>query len=204
MNHLPKNPTLRDINAYKKSLNWGELPPVYRLAANAVSDLDGIVTHGFDNAYKSLSNKKNWNLALLDGYVDDKNEVQVNKKPRIALRHVFSEETYELHCFPVVNNEKVRSTLINHSGCPFVNWTPETMQVIIRLNAFVSFIVFTFRKGDIADMSLIKYAHLRVEELILKLRESFDITDIIGYNIAEFCQEIDRRKSEADVQELFD
>jgi len=204
MNKLPDKPTLREINAYKKSLNWGELPPVYRLAANAVSDLDGILTHGFNNAYKALFDKKNWNLALLEGYIDNQNNIQVNRKPKIALSHVYTNETYELHCLPIVNNEKVRGSLIKHSGCPFIMWTPETMQIIIRLNALVSFITYAFRKGDTADMSLIKFAHLKVEQSILKLRESFDITDIIGYNIAEFCQEIDRRKNDPDIQDLLD
>jgi hypothetical protein len=47
---LPSNPTLKDINWYKKQINWGELPPFYHLIASSVSESEVILEHGFDNA----------------------------------------------------------------------------------------------------------------------------------------------------------
>ena len=81
---LPSNPTLKEINWYKKQINWGELPPFYHLVASSVSESEGILEHGFDNAVKSLINKRNWNLDLLDGYEDDFGEIP--KDSTAALR----------------------------------------------------------------------------------------------------------------------
>ena len=84
---LPSNPTLKEINWYKKQINWGELPPFYHLVASSVSESEGILEHGFDNAVKSLINKRNWNLDLLDGYEDDFGEIHTKHKPRIAVSY---------------------------------------------------------------------------------------------------------------------
>ena len=40
---LPSNPTLKEINWYKKQINWGELPPFYHLVASSVSEAEGIL-----------------------------------------------------------------------------------------------------------------------------------------------------------------
>ena len=69
--------------------------------------------------------------------------------------------------------------------------------MLFRLNSLVPFIVYTFQKGDKADYALIRYANQRVDELIQLLEESFDITDIKGYSIAEFCKEVYRKHSQA-------
>jgi hypothetical protein len=69
--HLPSNPTLKEINWYKKQINWGELPPFYHLVASSVSEAEGVLEHGFDNAVKQLINRRNWNLDILDGFEDD-------------------------------------------------------------------------------------------------------------------------------------
>ena len=54
----------------------------------------------------------------------------------------------------------------------------------------ISFIVYTFKSGDQADLALIKFSHKRVQELIGELSNSFEIVDITGYTIAEFCKEL--------------
>ena len=74
--HIPSNPTLKEINWFKKQINWGELPPFYHLIASSVSESEGILNHGFDNAVKHLIDKRNWNLDILDGYEDKMQQIK--------------------------------------------------------------------------------------------------------------------------------
>lgn len=201
---MPKQPTLRDVTALKKKINWGEIPPVYHLAASSISELEGIMTHGFDTPYKRLFNKNCWNLELLGGYTDELGNVQVKIKPKIYLRHFYSDQHYELHCYPVIQGERITKGITAHPMCAFSNWVPESMQMLFRVNSLVSFIIYGFEQGDQADLELIKYAHIKVSELVENLNESFDVVTIKGLNIAEFCQELKRRKTAVDLQELLD
>lgn len=203
MNHLPENPDLKDISAYKKKLTWGEVPAIFHMTNSSVSELEGILTHGFDSAFKRLFNKNIWNLELLGAYNDEQGNIQVKDKPRICLKHVYDEQHYELHCFPMIQNEKVHYGVAKHPLCPFDNWTPETMRMLFRVNSIVSFILYSFQNGDAADMALIKYAHKKVAHLIGIINESFEVVEVIGYNIAEFCQEIDQRRNAHDMSDLY-
>lgn len=190
MNELSSNPSLKEINAFKKSLNWGDVPAIYHLAASAISDVDGILTHGFDSAFKQLLDKSNWNLTIAG-------QVTNTVKPQISLYHNINEHNYELHCYPIINHERVMDTQINNPICPFIKWYPETMQMLFRLNSLIPFIVYSFQKGDKADYALIRYANTRVDELIVLLEQSFDIIEIKGYSIADFCKEIHRKHNQA-------
>lgn len=197
MSELSDNPSLKEINAYKKKINWGDIPSIYLLATNAISDMDGILTHGFNSAFKQLFDKNNWNTRVLEKQDDILDKVAVTDKPKIALYHKISEQHYELHCYPIINNERVRQAQLNNPLCPFINWTPESMQMLFRLNSLIPFIVYTFQRGDKADYALIRYANQRVDELTLLLQQTFNITDIKGYTIAEFCKEIYRKHSQS-------
>lgn len=203
MNGLPEDFDLKDINAYKKKVTWGDVPTIFHMTYGSVSELDGILTHGFDSAFKTLLNRNHWNLELLEGFHDEEGNIQVKHKPKIALKHVFDEQNYEVHCYPVIQGERITQSLVKHPLCPFENWVPESMKMLFRVNSIVSFILFSFQSGDVADMALIKYAHKRVEALFEILSESFEIVEVLGYSIAEFCQEIDRRRSLIDMTDLY-
>lgn len=204
MNELSEDPTLKDINAYKRKLTWGEVPSVYQMAYSSVSELDGILTHGFDSSYKQMFNKELWNLKFLGSYKDGNGDIRIANKPKIILRHVYNEQNYELHCYPVVQGNICNVPLIGHAKCPFVNWYPESMQLLFRLNSLVSFIVYSFQGGDQADIALIRYSHLQVTELIDKLQGSFDIVNIKGYSIADFFKEIYRRQPNFHLSDILD
>ncbi len=204
MNVLSEDPTLKEINAYKRKLTWGEVPSVYQMAYSSVNELDGILTHGFDSSYKRIFNKELWNLKFLISYKDDTGNIQVTNKPKIILRHVYNQQHYELHCYPVVQGEMCNITLIKHAKCPFINWYPESMQLLFRVSSLVSFIVYSFQSGDKADLALLRYSHLQVSELINTLQESFNIVDIKGYDIADFFKEIYRRQPNFHISELLD
>ena len=62
MSKLSDNPSLKEIDAYKKKLNWGDVPTIYQLATNSIREMDGLLTHGFNNAFKQLLDQRNWNL----------------------------------------------------------------------------------------------------------------------------------------------
>jgi hypothetical protein len=204
MSELSDNPNLKEINAYKKKLNWGDIPTIYHLAASSLGDIDSILTHGFDSAYKQILNKNNWNIEFLNGHKDITGKINVANKPRISLRHVFDEQNYELHCYPLINDERIISAQFNHPDCPFIKWLPETMQMLFRVNSLVPFIVYTFQNGDKADFALMRYANARVEELIELLSQSFEIVDVKGYSIAGFCKELYRNRPHFHLTDMLD
>jgi hypothetical protein len=193
MNPLAKNLSLKEINAFKKKLNWGDVPTIYHLTSSSLAELDGILSHGFDNAFKNILDRSKWNLPILNGYRDPQGNIQVKIKPQLVLQHVYNDMGYELHCYPLVNGERISYSLMNESTCPFEIWLPDSMQMLFRINSFVAFSIFTYQNGDEADLALIKYTFCLVEKLINILSESFELTEVEGYNITEFYQEIIRR-----------
>lgn len=204
MKAISDNPSLKEINAYKKQLCWGDPPAIYHMLATSIGELDGILSYGFDNAYKRLLDRHNWNLSLLEGSTDYINQIEVVHKPKIALKHFFTNVHYEMHCYPIVDGEKTAKTMVNDANCPFIRWLPEVNQRLFRVSSLVTYMIYSLDGGDEADLALIKFTYRRVEQLIETLRESFDIVDIKGYTIAEFYQEISRRKGTNTIHELLD
>ncbi len=204
MSELSQNPDLKEINAYKKKLNWGDVPAIYHMAATSIGELDGIISHGFDSAYKRILNRNTWNLTLLGGYKDAQGNIEVKTRPQIALRHHYCQANYELHCYPIVDGVELHRNLFDDPNCPFTRWYPDATRMLFRISSLVSFMIYSFQSGDKADMLLIKYAYLRVKKLIDTLNESFDIVSVKGYNIAEFYQELHSRKSDAILNEIVD
>lgn len=193
MSGLAQKTNLKEINALKKQLNWGEVPAIYHLVSSSISELDGILSSGFDSAFKTILNRDTWNLPALNGYRDSDGKVHVKIKPKVILRHDYNDMGYELLCFPVINGERINHPLVREHTSPFRTWLPESMRMLFRINSLVAFSIFTYQNGDEADLALVKYAYYRVTKLIKILSESFDIIEVEGYNIAQFYQEIDRR-----------
>ncbi|GLX80108.1 hypothetical protein tinsulaeT_34480 [Thalassotalea insulae] len=202
MSELSVDANLKEINAFKKKICWGDVPAIYHMAQNTVSELDGLFIHGFDNAFKRILDRNNWNLDLLQGYQGPAQEIRVKIKPKIMLKHFYDEQNYELQCVPIVQGEGAITALNNHPLCPFIQWQPEAMSKLYKASNLVAFIQFAFNKGDQADMALLRYAHIKILQLIEILNESFDIVSVKGYNIAQFCQEIHQRKNLFDTSDL--
>lgn len=191
-----KNLDLKAINAYKKKVTWGDVPTIYHMLSGSIGELDGILSHGFSNPFKDLLNKNKWNLTLLKGRTDKNGLITTEIKPQIVLKHHFFESHYELLCFPVVNGEICHKDLIDDPDSPFTRWYQKVSGKLFRINSLIPFISYSFNKGDEADMLLTRFAYIRVEELINTLRESFDIIEIKGDNIAEFCKKLIVRRKE--------
>lgn len=189
MNSLGKYATLKEVNAFKKKITWGDVPAIYHLVSSSLGDIDGLLTHGFDSAYKRILSPDLWNLDLLQVTTDQQGNLNVKHKPKIILRHEYNDMGYELHCYPVLHGKTQASN-------PFNNWIPESMQMLFRINSLVAFSVFCFQSGDDADAALIKFAYHKVENLISTLAESFQIIEVKGYNIAQFYQEIVKRNGD--------
>lgn len=199
--HLPSNPTLKEINWYKKQINWGELPPFYHLVASSVSESEGVLEHGFDNAVKQLIDRRNWNLDILDGFEDDLGEIHTKHKPRIALHQVFTDRGFELWALPYAKDIIVDQYIKDNRFMEFRVWDPHSMKVLFRLNQLHKFIGSYFERGDKADKALILHSHKVVHKIITFLQRELNVIKIDGVSIKELYQlcEKDSRASSDEI-----
>jgi len=193
MNNLTKKLSLKEINLLKKKISWGETSAIYHLFSSSISELDGILSDGFDSPYKTILDRNTWNLHALNGHRDNDGNIHVETKPKILLTHHYNELGYELLCNPIIDGERINHALIREYNSPFQTWLPESMNRLFRISNLVAFAIYTYQNGDDADLALIEYAYLLVIKLIEILSESFDIVEVEGYNIAQFYQEIERQ-----------
>ena len=185
---LPETVDLKEINALKKQLTWGDVSALYHMVSSSAGELDGLLSHGFESGFTNILDKKHWNLRLLRGNTDKKGNISVEVKPKVSLRHAYNEMGYELHCYPVIRGERINHNLIDHPMCPFQRWIPEVMRRLFRVNGLMTFIVLTAENGDLADVALIRHIFRRVEALMIFLDESFEIVEVKGPDIAKFSK----------------
>ncbi|MGO2370763.1 MAG: hypothetical protein ACTH5C_00165 [Pseudoalteromonas prydzensis] len=189
---LPSNPTLKEINWYKKQINWGELPPFYHLVASSVSESEGILEHGFDNAVKKIIDKRNWNLDILEGHEDASGEIHCVNKPRIALHQVFTDRGFELWALPYAKDVTIDKYVKDNRFMEFTEWDPVSMKSLIRINQLHKFIGFYFERGDKADKALILHAHKVVHKIISFLQRELNVVKLDGVTIKELYQLCER------------
>ncbi|WP_283710512.1 hypothetical protein [Pseudoalteromonas prydzensis] len=189
---LPSNPTLKEINWYKKQINWGELPPFYHLVASSVSESEGILEHGFDNAVKKIIDKRNWNLDILEGHEDASGEIHCVNKPRIALHQVFTDRGFELWALPYAKDVTIEKYVKDNRFMEFTEWDPVSMKSLIRINQLHKFIGFYFERGDKADKALILHAHKVVHKIISFLQRELNVVKLDGVTIKELYQLCER------------
>ena len=171
---LPANPTLKEINWFKKQINWGELPPFYHMVASSVSESEGILDHGFDNAVKRLIDPRNWNLDILDGHETELGEIVCNNKPRLALHQSFTDRGFELWAYPYAKDVTVDQYIKDNRFMEFRVWDPH--------------IAFYFERGDKADKALILHAHKVVHKIITFLQRELNVVKLDGVTIKDFYQ----------------
>lgn len=184
---LKDDATVKDINAFKKQSNWGEIPAFFSLVASSVAEVEGYIAYGFDNAYKQIIDRKNWNYDKLgQPNVPQLNSLELLEpltKPQICLLHVFSESGYELLAFPYVNGKVVDEYTRGDKNMGFLIWNPTTMKTIAKVSQLHKFISFTLNNGDDADMALIIRAHLIVQDIIEKLKSEVNVVGVKGMDI---------------------
>lgn len=183
---LPPNPTLKHINLFKKTLNWGELPPFYHMVAQSLGESEGLLTHGFDTALKKIVDKRNWNIELLGGYIDKDGTIHCEGKPRIAIYQIFCDRGFELHAFPLAKSKEIDQYVRDNRLMEFRVWDPHDMKVILRINQLHKFIDFYFQRGDDADKALIIHAFKSVNQVINFLKRELDVVKVDGVSIRKY------------------
>ncbi len=199
---LPPNPSLKDINWYKKQINWGELPPFYHMVSQSLGESEGMLTHGFDTAVKKIIDKRNWNLQLLGGCIDDNNEIHCDNKPRIALYQVFSERGFELHAIPYAKDQEIDQYVKGNRLMEFNLWDPISMRLLLRVNQLHKFIGYYFEHGDDADFALILHAHKTVHKVIQFMQQHLNVQKVEGITIKAFFEAQEKRLGQADADAL--
>ena len=190
--NLPDNATVKEINAFKKRINWGEIPAFFHLVANSIAEAEGFINYGFDNAFKRITDRRNWNYDKL-GVPDDVDLRKVDHvelieplaPPRICLYHVFSNVGYELLAFPYVNDSITDEYRRDDKNMEFKVWDPSQMKVLVRITQFHKFIAFTLKNGDDADTALVIHAHLVVNKIIDMLQQVMTVQEIKGMTIQQ-------------------
>lgn len=183
---LPKNPTLKHINLFKKTLNWGELPPFYHMVAQSLGESEGLLTHGFDTALKKIVDKRNWNVELLGGHIDKDGTIHCEGKPRIAIYQMFTDRGFELHAFPYAKSKEIDQYVKDNRLMEFRIWDPHDMKILLRINQLHKFIDFYFQRGDDADKALIIYAFKSVHKVIKFLERELNVVKVDGVSIRKY------------------
>ncbi|MFT4925308.1 MAG: hypothetical protein ACI8WB_001400 [Phenylobacterium sp.] len=185
---LPNNPTLKDINLYKKTLNWGELPPFFHMVAQSLGESEGLLTHGFDTALKRIVDKRNWNVELLGGHIDKDGTVHCEEKPRLAIYQIFTERGFELHAYPYAKSKEIDQFVRDNRLMEFRTWDPHNMKVLLRISQLHKFIDFYFQRGDEADKALIIHAFKSVHSVINFLKKELLIKKVDGVSIRKYYE----------------
>jgi len=187
--------SLKAISQERKSSNWGEIPPFFHLVASSIADLEGMNVHGFDNAFKRLVKRNNWNLNRLGGEELLSGKITVERKPKLVVHRRFVGNNYEVHCMPEIDDEPVVLFSKNNPKIDFKVWDPSTMQCLIKLPDFIEFIRFAFTRGDEIDQKLVRYAALTVDNILKDLATEIDIVGLKGYSINHIIERIEEEGS---------
>lgn len=200
---LPDNPNLKDINRYKRELNWNEYPPFYHMVSSAVANVGGLLQYGFDNAVSRMVNKRNWNIKKLGGYEDENGKIVCETAPRIALRTIFNERGFELYAFPYAGDNPVDQYISDDPELEFSTWDPGYMRLVLRIPEFEKFIHFSTFRGDDADRALIEHAHVLVVDVIKYLHKKMRVIQISGPTISSMHERYRKYADKIHLQELF-
>lgn len=183
-----KDYQLRDIIRQKRQLTFGDIPPNFHMIATALGSAEGIVKYGFDNSFKALIDKRNWNLTVLGGSINRLGEIVCDNKPRLSVYRVVTEEAYELHVLPWARNQEMDDELIDHPHLDFKTWKPSSMKIILRIPGLTHFMLKHLIKYDDADFALLKCAHYIVEDFIDMLSGQFNIQKVYGPTVRGFYE----------------
>jgi hypothetical protein len=176
---------IKAIMQLKKSLNLGEVSNHFQIVASKLFELEGTFTDGFDNNITYLLNKKNWHLANCK-----------QGKPSIALKKNWNQYAFDLHCFPIVNNEPQALIKAFDADSPFKEFNPSSIGPLLSIPTLKDFIAMTIHCGDEADMELLKYAHILVEQLIDLLTTSLQVVENSGQSIHEIFLSVEQQLKE--------
>lgn len=165
---------VKDIIQLKKAITLGVLPNSFNIVANKLLELEGTFTDGFSNNITHLLDAQNWQI---------KNCKQ--GKPQVALVRHINHYAYDLHCFPIIAGEPQAIVEAFHPGSGFKQFNPAISGPLIRIPQLESLIKTYVRCGDEADLELIKYAHIVVEQLSDFLQQKVKVTKNSGQTVQQ-------------------
>jgi hypothetical protein len=173
---------VKAILQLKKSLNLGEIPDHFQILANKLLELEGTFTDGFDNNIKYLLNKKNWHLINCK-----------QGKPPISLKKHCNQYAFDLHCFPIVNDEPQALITPFNADSPFKEFNPSSLGPLLSIPKLSDFVSVTICVGDEADFELLKYAHILVEQLMALLTTSLHVVENSGQSIQQIYLAVEQQ-----------
>lgn len=88
-----------------------------------------------------------------------------------------------MFCFPIVNSEPQAHINSFDKYSPFKEFNPSSLGPLLSIPKLSDFIDLTVRCGDEADMELLKYAHILIEQLINLLNTSLLVVENSGQSI---------------------
>ena len=165
---------VKAILQLKKSLNLGEISDHFKIIANKLLELEGTFTDGFENNIKHLLNNKNWNLINCK-----------QGKPSISLRKCCNQHAFELFCFPMICNEARAVVKSCDKNSPFKDFNLSNLGPLLSIPKLSNFVSITVRCGDEADIELIKYTHILIEQLAHLLGTLLHVAENDGQTIKE-------------------
>ncbi|MCF2948949.1 hypothetical protein L0668_12580 [Paraglaciecola aquimarina] len=168
---------VKAILQLKKSINFGDVSLNFETVAKTLKELEGTFIDGFENNIKYLLNSNHWNANNL-----------VAGKPSISLRSRMDEYAFELHCFPIVKDEAQAVVVSRDPNSPFTEYNPASFGPLLKINGLNNLISMAVRKGDDADMELIKYAHMMTEQLITLFTKRLNVTERTGKSVKDFFE----------------
>jgi hypothetical protein len=90
-----------------------------------------------------------------------------------------------LHCFPIVNEAPQALIKPFDANSPFKEFNPSSLGPLLSIPKIKDFIAMTIHYGDKADMELLKYAHILVEQTIDLLTTSLHVVENSGQSIQQ-------------------
>ena len=106
-------------------------------------------------------------------------------KPAIALKKNCHKYAFNLHCFPIVN--QLPQALIKpfDADSLFKEFNPSSLGPLLVIHKLRDFIAMTIHYGDEADMELLKYAHILLEQPTDLLTTSLHVVENSGQSIQQ-------------------
>ena len=165
---------VKNILQLKRSLNLGDVSDHFQIVASKLLELEGTFTDGFDSNIKYLLNKENWRLTNCK-----------LGKPAIALKKNCHQYAFDLHCFPIVNQAPQALIKPFDANSPFKEFNPSSLGPLLSIPKIKDFIAMTIHYGDEADMELLKYAHILLEQPTDLLTTSLHVVENSGQSIQQ-------------------
>ncbi|MGS2719952.1 hypothetical protein [Paraglaciecola aestuariivivens] len=173
---------VKSIIQLKKTLTLGQVPDDFNIVANKLKELEGTFTDGFANNITYLLNPQNWQLKNC-----------INGKPQVVLVQQITPYAFDLHCFPLINHEIQAMVKDYHPKSGFKEFNPASIGPIVRIPKLSELIELYIRCPDDADLALLKYAHMLIQQTIELIEQRLEVVEIRGLSIQKVATDIQQQ-----------